>query len=350
MADTTLQELEDRLTRIERQNRRLRWGVAALVVLVAAALSLGGWAIEMTQRLKAQSVLEARELLIVDGAGRTRARIGTSGGMTVALTVFGANGRVGTSLEVDANGRSHLRMGDKFLGWLDLKTEGGPKISLSGASGDTGLTMWVTRDGLPSFRLGNPQGSPRLEFNLLDREAMAELLAPRSVSDDDVVAPSGDQYYMHRGPRSQESQSTPQYTPHGWLLTGNQPPFDVLPAKPGPTSAVVEEPPKPIRAVPRTTLDTQRPSGEVVPPVAIGQREPVLSAIAKREGLQGIDILEIIVAEDGSVRDARVLKGLGRLVDAEVVAAVLKWRFKPAMLNGKPISVNLTVSVRIGGL
>jgi hypothetical protein len=62
------QDLNDRLARLERQNRRLRGGLFALLALVGLALT--GSVVAGGQRL------EAQQFRVVDGQGRTRAILG----------------------------------------------------------------------------------------------------------------------------------------------------------------------------------------------------------------------------------------------------------------------------------
>jgi TonB family protein len=89
-----------------------------------------------------------------------------------------------------------------------------------------------------------------------------------------------------------------------------------------------------------------------VPPPAQGFEAPQLisrvpanypseAATAK---MDGIVLLQITVATDGSVRNPRVLKGLGYGLDEEAVKSVLQWRYKPARKNGQPIDSQVTIS------
>jgi protein TonB len=59
---------------------------------------------------------------------------------------------------------------------------------------------------------------------------------------------------------------------------------------------------------------------------------------------QGVVILETIIDVDGNVTTVRVLRGYP-LLDESAVEAVRQWRFTPALLNGQPIPVVMTVTV-----
>jgi protein TonB len=56
-------------------------------------------------------------------------------------------------------------------------------------------------------------------------------------------------------------------------------------------------------------------------------------------------ILEAIIEKDGTVRDAKVLRGLGFGLDEAARDALLDWRFEPGTLHGEPVPVRYTLSV-----
>jgi periplasmic protein TonB len=59
---------------------------------------------------------------------------------------------------------------------------------------------------------------------------------------------------------------------------------------------------------------------------------------AARSGVTGWVQLEVLVNADGSVRSARVTDSKPRgIFEAAAVAAVLRWKFKPKVVNGKPV-------------
>ena len=96
-------------------------------------------------------------------------------------------------------------------------------------------------------------------------------------------------------------------------------------------------------------------AGEPVPydektmsePKAIQKVPPRYPEDAKKEGVQGVVILEALIAEDGSVRETRVKSGEDtRLVDA-AREAVGQWRFEPVRdEDGDPIELLFTVTIR----
>jgi protein TonB len=54
-------------------------------------------------------------------------------------------------------------------------------------------------------------------------------------------------------------------------------------------------------------------------------------------GVQGNVIVEVTIDVQGIVTETRVLQGLGHGIEEKCVAAVRNWRFRPAMMDGRPI-------------
>jgi protein TonB len=71
---------------------------------------------------------------------------------------------------------------------------------------------------------------------------------------------------------------------------------------------------------------------------------PNYPEIALRTRKGGIVIIEATIDERGNVTAARVLRSAPLLDDA-ALAAVRQWKFTPALLNGEPIPVVMTVTV-----
>ncbi|MGC8916783.1 MAG: energy transducer TonB [Thermoanaerobaculum sp.] len=88
------------------------------------------------------------------------------------------------------------------------------------------------------------------------------------------------------------------------------------------------------------------PSGELREPRRIVFVEPVYPEIARKVGVEDTVILQLVVAKDGSVKDIRVLRP-GRMGLTEAaLEAVRQWRYEPSTLNGRPVEVLLSVTVR----
>jgi TonB family protein len=56
-------------------------------------------------------------------------------------------------------------------------------------------------------------------------------------------------------------------------------------------------------------------------------------------------VLQGVVREDGSVSDLRIVQGLLNTVDQAAMAAFGRWRFRPALRDGKPVAVEVLVGI-----
>ena len=96
---------------------------------------------------------------------------------------------------------------------------------------------------------------------------------------------------------------------------------------------VPREPPAPVRV-----------GGAIRAPQKTVHVVPEYPAIARASRVEGVVILEAVIAEDGSVRDVRVLRSRP-LLDEAAMEAVRQWRFTPTLLNGDAVAVVMTVTV-----
>ena len=72
--------------------------------------------------------------------------------------------------------------------------------------------------------------------------------------------------------------------------------------------------------------------GDVLPIVRIDPQWPREALI---EGIEGYVVVEVTIGADGSVKDVHVLQSEPkRMFDRNVIRAVLKWKFKPRIING----------------
>ena len=74
-------------------------------------------------------------------------------------------------------------------------------------------------------------------------------------------------------------------------------------------------------------------------PVALYKPEPEYSDEARRARLSGEVLVQLIIDENGRTRDFKVVRSLGLGLDEEALKAVKKWRFRPAMKDGKPVAI-----------
>jgi TonB family protein len=87
-----------------------------------------------------------------------------------------------------------------------------------------------------------------------------------------------------------------------------------------------------------------RIGGAIKTPVKIKDVRPVYPPDAQAAKVTGLVIVEARIGADGSVEDAHVLRSVP-LLDQAAIDAVMQWRFRPTLLNGKAVPVIMTVTV-----
>jgi protein TonB len=97
--------------------------------------------------------------------------------------------------------------------------------------------------------------------------------------------------------------------------------------------------------VPAPPEPPKRVGGDVVAPTRIFYVSPVYPPMAIAARVEGVVIIEATISENGSVEDARVLRSVP-LLDAAALDAVRQWRYTPTLLNGVPVRIIMTVTVR----
>jgi TonB family protein len=92
-----------------------------------------------------------------------------------------------------------------------------------------------------------------------------------------------------------------------------------------------------------TSARVQVPT-DVMQRLLVHQVQPVYPEEARRENLQGVIALDIVVAPDGAVVSTRALNGPDVLAQA-ATDALRWWKFQPYLVNGKPVTVETTMAV-----
>lgn len=85
--------------------------------------------------------------------------------------------------------------------------------------------------------------------------------------------------------------------------------------------------------------------GGVSAPVVIYQVDPEFSDEARRAKYEGICNVSLMVDAQGNPQNVRVPRALGMGLDEEAIKAVKQYKFKPAMFQGHPVPVEITVEV-----
>jgi TonB family protein len=67
--------------------------------------------------------------------------------------------------------------------------------------------------------------------------------------------------------------------------------------------------------------------------------DPVYPPVAARRGIKGLVIVNALISETGDVIDAEIVQGLPGGLNEEVLKAVNRWKYEPAMKDGQAVKV-----------
>ena len=118
-------------------------------------------------------------------------------------------------------------------------------------------------------------------------------------------------------------------------------------APPGTIGAVVDGS---VRLTP-VPLPLPKPTGPIrvsellQSPKKIVDMRPVYPDVARQARIEGTVILEAVLDRNGRVDQVRVVKSVP-LLDPAALDAVRQWRYTPSVLNGQPVAVLMTVTIR----
>jgi periplasmic protein TonB len=87
-----------------------------------------------------------------------------------------------------------------------------------------------------------------------------------------------------------------------------------------------------------------RVSGGVIAGLLQHKVDPIYPEDAKAKGISGAVVLHAIIDQQGKIDKLSVISGPEALRDASLTA-VRQWTYNPYMLNGRPRSVETTVTV-----
>jgi TonB family protein len=88
-----------------------------------------------------------------------------------------------------------------------------------------------------------------------------------------------------------------------------------------------------------------RPGSGITPPSLLREVKPQYTEEARRLGVAGDVVLEIVVRSDGSVGQVSIVQRLGSGLDQRAIEAVRQWRFSPARRHGVAVDVLVEVAV-----
>jgi protein TonB len=85
--------------------------------------------------------------------------------------------------------------------------------------------------------------------------------------------------------------------------------------------------------------------GEIEGLKLVSRVEPVFPEELRQQKKAGVVVIQAIINTDGSVGQAAVVRHSDPRFDEASLTAVRQWRYKPAMLHGKPVRVYLPISI-----
>ena len=88
-----------------------------------------------------------------------------------------------------------------------------------------------------------------------------------------------------------------------------------------------------------------RAGSGVEPPRLLREVKALYTDEARRRGMTGNVLLEIVINRDGTVGEVSVRRGLGAGLDERAIDAVRQWKFAPARRLGVPVDVFVEVAV-----
>lgn len=105
-----------------------------------------------------------------------------------------------------------------------------------------------------------------------------------------------------------------------------------------PAHSALNDPDAPVPAIPVGGLGSKG-----VLPVPTRQVAPVYPYSMREAGLEGQVVIAFTVDTEGAVRDAYVLRSNNPWFERPALDAVMKWRFKPARMDGRPVNARMQV-------
>ena len=85
--------------------------------------------------------------------------------------------------------------------------------------------------------------------------------------------------------------------------------------------------------------------GSGSPPQLLVKVEPHYPEVMRVARLEGRVLLRAIIGEDGNVEAVEILRSSSPAFEAAAMTAVTRWRYSPAMQNGRPVKVYVAVIV-----
>jgi TonB family protein len=118
----------------------------------------------------------------------------------------------------------------------------------------------------------------------------------------------------------------------GGAVTAAAMSFDVMPSKDAAASKTAHE-------------KVYQVGNGVTAPVLTYSVDAEFTKKAKDAKYQGVSVVSCVVDADGMPRYVHTIRKLGMGLDEKALEAVRQYKFKPGLLNGKPVAVQITIEV-----
>lgn len=82
------------------------------------------------------------------------------------------------------------------------------------------------------------------------------------------------------------------------------------------------------------------------PPVPVRTVAPDYPDELRREGVSGLVMVKCEIDASGNVASADVEKSSNAAFEKNAVAAVKKWKFKPAKQDGAPVAIKVSIPIK----
>ena len=92
-------------------------------------------------------------------------------------------------------------------------------------------------------------------------------------------------------------------------------------------------------------LGPYRVGGTVSAPRTKSAPDPQYNELARKAKVQGTVVLWVVIGPDGRAQEWRLQRALGMGLDEEAVDVVRNWTFKPALMNGQPVAVQVNIEM-----
>ena len=86
--------------------------------------------------------------------------------------------------------------------------------------------------------------------------------------------------------------------------------------------------------------------GKLEPPVPVRTFAPEYPSEMRRQGVSGLVMINCLIDEQGNVADTKIEKQSNDAFGPSAVAAVRRWKFKPAQRDGSTVQIHVTIPIK----